>query len=221
MIERDDGQGAGGRGEGDGQTEGARIPIHQRTIEFEAYDDGDEVSVAARLRDDRPWATGSDGIEHVHDLTLRVVVRKEDLVIVAADAHMERFPHAECPSITPHFESLVGLRVGRGYTRAVQELFGGVAGCTHLDQLARTLGPVVVQAVTSCRARARDWGALDAPVHERPGLFARNTCHVWADGGPAEQKVAAGWCPGVGGYPAPPVAVVLGRRRNGLSDPEV
>jgi len=199
----------GGSDDDEGPGGGERIPIHRRTIDFEAYEDGDEVSVLARLRDERPWAAGAGGVEHVHDLSLRVAVRKDDQTIVAAEAAMDRFPHAECPSITPHFATLVGLRVGRGYTRAVQERFGGVAGCTHLDQLARALGPVVVQAVTSCRAKARDWAALDAPVTERSGLFSRNTCHVWADGGPAEQKLAAGWRPGVGGYPAPPVAVVL------------
>ena len=203
---------AGGSSGGDGR---ARVPIHRRTIDFEAFDEGDEVSVVARLRDERPWAAGTDAVEHVHDLSLRVVVRQSDATIVAAEAAMDRFPHAECPAIAPHFGALVGLSVRRGYTRAVQERFGGVLGCTHLDQLARALGPVVVQAVTSCRARRRDWAALDAPGTDRPGLFSRNTCHVWADGGPAEQKVAAGWRPGEGGYPAPPVAVVLRDRGHG------
>jgi len=130
-------------------------------------------------------------------------------VIDEAHATMVRYPHAECPSITEVFDGLVGMNIGRGYTRAVQERFGGAAGCAHLEQLARTIGPVVVQGMTSVRARARDWSRLDDVPAERPRLFPSNTCHVFADGGPAEQKLAAGWRPGVGGYPAPPVEVIL------------
>jgi hypothetical protein len=188
------------------------VLIHRRSIEFEAYDEGDSLSVTGRLRDERPWAADSDRVEHVHDMDLTVVVRKDDLTIMAATAVMVRFPHAECPSITDAFGDLVGLCVSRGYTRAVQERFGGARGCTHLEQLARTVGPVVIQAMTSNRAYERDWQHLDAAPTARPTLFPRNTCHIWADGGVAEQKLAAGWRPGErAGYPAPPVAVFLRR----------
>ncbi|MHB8680983.1 MAG: DUF2889 domain-containing protein [Acidimicrobiales bacterium] len=189
-----------------------RVPLHRRTIDFEAFEDGDSVTVTGRLRDERPWAEGTDMVQHLHDLRLEITVGKADLTITDARAVMDRFPHAECTEITPKFEELKGLRVGQGYTRAVQERFGGVLGCTHLDQLARTIGPVVVQAVTSARAKSRDWASLDAAPDARPTLFPRNTCHVWAEGGAAEQKLAAGWRPGVGGYPSPPVAVILSRR---------
>lgn len=173
------------------------------------------LSVTGRLRDERPWAAGSDLVEHLHDMRLEVEIRISDLTITAARAVMDRFPHAECPDISAKFEQMVGLNVGRGYTKAVQERFGGTAGCTHLEQLARTMGPVVIQAATSTRARARDWVHLDAAPAARPSLFPRGTCHVWADGGVAEQKLAAGWRPGSEGYPAPPVAVILRRTSGG------
>ena len=32
------------------------VAVHRRTIEFEAYDEGDSLSVTGRLRDERPWA---------------------------------------------------------------------------------------------------------------------------------------------------------------------
>ncbi|HVC70453.1 MAG TPA: DUF2889 domain-containing protein [Acidimicrobiales bacterium] len=191
-----------------------RIPLHRRVIEFDAYDEGDCVSITGRLRDERPWASGTDKVEHVHDMELTLTIRKQDLTITAANATMARFPHAECPSITDAFGDLVGLSVSRGYTRAVQDRFGGARGCTHLEQLARTVGPVVIQAVTSARARDRDWRNLDVAPSARPALFARNTCHIWADGGVAEQKLEAGWRPGErAGYPAPPVEVFLRRER--------
>jgi DUF2889 family protein len=197
-----------------GVPEGA-VPIHRRTIEFEAFDTGEHLVVHAELRDDRPWADGEHDVAQLHDMELRVSVRKDDLVIDEAEATMHRYPHAECPSITEAFGALVGLNVGRGYTRAVQERFGGASGCAHLEQLARTVGPVVIQGMTSIRAKAHDWSRLGEGSSDRPRLFPSNTCHVFADGGLAEQKLAAGWRPGVGEYPAPPVEVLL--RRAGLT----
>jgi hypothetical protein len=41
--------------------------------------------------------------------------------------------------------------------------------------------------------------------------WLEDTCHVWARGGPGSQKVALGWRPGPGEYPAPSVAEVAGR----------
>ena len=35
--------------------------------------------------------------------------------------------------------------------------------------------------------------------------WARDSCHVWAEGGVADQKLAAGWRPGIGPYPSLPV----------------
>jgi hypothetical protein len=196
-----------------GEPDGALV--HRRTIEFRAFDAGDHLVVDAELRDDRPWADGERDVAALHDMSLRVSVRKEDLVIDEAEAVMRRYPHTECPSITDAFGGLVGLSVGRGYTRAVQERFAGAAGCAHLEQLARTIGPVVIQGMTSIRAKARDWARLQeeaaAPEAERPRLFPLNTCHIFAEGGVAEQKLAAGWRPGIGGYPAPPVEVFVRR----------
>jgi hypothetical protein len=190
--------------------------VHRRTIEFEARDQGDGLAVTARLRDERPWAAGSDRVEHIHDMELTATVRKEDLTITSAVATMGRFPHEECPSITGAFVGLVGLHVGKGYTRAVQQRFGGARGCSHLEQLARTLGPMVVQAMTSLRARDRDWHHLDSDPTQRPSLMPPDTCHVWSEGGVGEQKLAAGWRPGEGsGYPAPAVEVFLRRREAG------
>jgi Protein of unknown function (DUF2889) len=188
--------------------------VHTRTIEFQSFDEGDHLTVHARLRDDRPWADGKRDVISLHDLGLRVRVRKADLTVEEAEATMDRFPHAECPEITEAFAGLAGLHVGRGYTRAVQERFSGARGCAHLELLARTVGPVVIQAMTSIRAMNRDWevpseSGGDSSPRRRPTLFPLNTCHVFCEGGPAEQKLAAGWRPGIGGYPAPPVEVLL------------
>jgi len=191
------------------------VPVHRRAVDFEVFDVEGDLVVVGRLRDTRPWAAEGAAVATVHDMELRVRVRSTDLTIVGASAEMHAFPHAECPVIEEAFAGLVGLSVARGYTRAVQTRFGGPRGCTHLEQLARSLGPVVIQAVTSQRALSVLRGESEdllAGAGQSGSPWARDSCHVWAEGGPADQKLAAGWRPGVGPYPAPAVVTFLDRR---------
>jgi hypothetical protein len=184
---------------------GEPVPLHRRSIEYEAFDAGESLLVVGRLRDSRPWAEGGHSIASVHDMELRVTVRISDMTITEASANMHTFPHAECPGIVQAFKDLAGLSVARGYTRAVQTRFGGPRGCTHLEQLARSIGPVVVQAVTSRRAQAVSLGLSTDLLSAGTSPWARDSCHVWAEGGVADQKIAAGWRPGIGPYPSLPV----------------
>jgi hypothetical protein len=197
---------------------GSSVPLHVRSIEYQAFDEGDHLTINGRLRDTRPWAADGSYVQFVHDMELRVTVRVEDLTITESDALMHDFPHRECPGIVNAFRALAGLQVGRGFTREVQNRFGGPKGCTHLEHLARSLGPVVVQAVTSKRARARSQGKSDDPIIGTASPWVRNSCHVWAEGGVAEQKVAAGWRPGVGDYPSPSLEEIIEAGRPGPAD---
>ncbi|MGH9081110.1 MAG: DUF2889 domain-containing protein [Acidimicrobiales bacterium] len=187
-------------------------PLHRRVMEFEAYESDPGLLVIGRLRDERPWAEGTSGPSTVHDMELRVTVRTDDMVVVEAVARMHSFPHAECPMIVEAFAGLAGLSVSRGFTRRVQERLGGPRGCSHLEQLARALGPVVIQAVTSRRALAMSRGELRDLSSGTGSPWATNSCHVWAEGGVAEQKLAAGWRPGTGPYPSRPLEAI---RRSG------
>ncbi len=190
------------------------VALHRRAIEFEVFGTGEDLVVVGRLRDTRPWAADGSAVATVHDMELRVRVRQSDLTIVGATAEMHAFPHTECPLIEEAFSGLVGLCVARGYTRAVQSLFGGPKGCTHLEQLARSLGPVVIQAVTSRRALSVSRGESEDLLAGTGGSgspWARDSCHIWAEGGTADQKLAAGWRPGVGPYPSPALVTFLGR----------
>jgi hypothetical protein len=184
------------------------VALHRRSIVYEAFEDGDDLRVRACLEDVRPWADGERIVSLVHDMRLSIAVRAADMTITDATADMQAFPHTECPAILSAFEGLVGLSITRGYTREVQRRFGGPKGCSHLEHLARSLGPVVVQAITSRRARALSRGAASDLLTGAATPWARDTCHIWAEGGVAEQKLEAGWRPGVGPYPAPPLETI-------------
>jgi hypothetical protein len=192
----------------EGSTE---LPLLRRTIEMQVFERNGYHVVVGTLQDRRPWASGEFGPREVHSMELGVVVRLADLVIVDAAATMIDFPHAECPVIEDSFAGLVGLSVSRGYTSAVQERFGRQRGCSHLEFLARALGPVVIQAVTAAGARRIEEGASPGGPSEGGLDWLTNTCHIWADGGVGSEKLSAGWRPLKGEYPAP--AVVEIRRR--------
>jgi hypothetical protein len=170
--------------------------------------------VIGTLHDQRPWARGELGPRDLHHMELGIVVRRSDLVIVDAQATMGTFPHAECPSIEPAFSELIGLSVSRGYTNAVQTRFGRQRGCSHLEFLARALGPVVIQAITSSAAMRMELGDGEETMGGEGRMsWLTNTCHVWAEDGPGTKKVAAGWRPGKAEYPAPSFVEIRRRQQ--------
>jgi len=190
-------------------------PLLRRTIEMQVFAREGYHVVIGTLHDRRPWASGRLGPRDVHQMELGLVVRCADLVIVDAAATMGHFPHPECSTIEGSFSELIGLSVARGYTRAVQDRFGRERGCSHLEFLARALGPVVIQAITAAGARRMENGEAD--VLTGGGMeWLTNTCHIWAEEGIGMQKLAAGWRPGKGEYPAPSLVEI--RRRSGRSD---
>ena len=188
-------------------------PLHRRTIDMQVFERDGHLVVIGILHDQRPWASGRGGPRDVHRMELGIVVRRSDLVIVDAAANMHTFPHTECPTIEDSFTDLIGLSISRGYTNAVQKRFGRERGCSHIEFLARALGPVVIQGLSASMARRLEDGGDEGVVPAQGGVqWLTNTCHLWAEGGIGEQKVAAGWRPAKETYPAPSLVEI--RRRS-------
>ncbi len=142
----------------------------------------------------------------VHDLELTATVSTVDFTVRSVDVKFNTYPHAECPAIAQAYQQLVGVRVGRGWTSAMRERLGGPKGCTHLRELARSMAPVLVQAAFSARVHDNPTREGDEDRLRTVLPFLSGTCHIWAPGGPGEQKLDAGWVPGTTGYPVPTVA---------------
>jgi hypothetical protein len=184
------------------------VPAHRRTITIESFEIDDGLEVRGHLRDERPWAE-ADGIPVLHDMELVVRVDRT-MTITDATARMDSYPHAECRSIEPAFRALVGLSVTRGYTRAVQEALGRARGCSHLEFLARAIGPATIQAMASSSRRRGD-SVVSRSEDAEPSPWLLNTCHLWGEGGIGAEKMKGGWQPGVMRYPTP--SLVELRRR--------
>jgi hypothetical protein len=182
-------------------------PHHRRTIVIEVGDAPEGlVEVTGRLRDERPWATDPLDLPLVHDLGLAVTVSLADFVVRSVRVDFDTYPHAECVDIAAAHQALVGVTLGRGWNAALRERLGGPAGCTHLRELARSMAPTLLQAAFSTRLRQ---GGLDDPEYRESRVWLpliSDTCHVWAQGGVAEQKLDRGWHPGTVLPPIPALA---------------
>jgi hypothetical protein len=194
-------------------SEGDPLPLHRRSITYEAFTAGeDSMRMVASFVDQRPWRDYAPINGVVHQMQLEVTVRVSDRTITSAQARMSAFPHAECPAITDSFSQLVGLRVIGGFGREINKRFSGVLGCSHLHEMSRGLGPAIVQAAISWHSRNR---AQAQEIQTRPSPGVADSCHVWARGGIGEQKFDAGWRIGDPAqpdeYPVPPLAHFLGQ----------
>lgn len=96
----------------------------------------DEVIVDSVFRDS--YGLGDDA-EILHEYAVRLTLDAERLSVVRIEAEPRVLPFPECPGATARLGELTGVPVGelRG---AVARVLAGTAGCTHLNDLLRTVG---------------------------------------------------------------------------------
>jgi len=164
-----------------------REHLHTRTIVCEGYarEDG--------LYDVDGWMTDTKSYDFsnhdrgeiktgvpLHGMGLRLTLDKT-LTIRAVAATMDYTPFNMCPSITPHFQRLVGLNLGKGFSEAVREALGGIQGCVHLVDLLRPIATTAFQTLApegyaALKDRERRGVPVPAPFIDR--------CHAWASDSP-------------------------------------
>ena len=157
---------------------------HSRTIETGTYDYDDARFVTEGILTDRRFkayhlATGDEkqpGI--LHQMAVRLLVGKADLVIRDLEVEMRVIPREECREMTHCLDPVKGLRIVGGFTAKVREIAGGDKGCSHLVALMTALGPAVIQGYGAyCDHNIPDF-VLD---HYE---FLMNTCRNWREDGP-------------------------------------
>jgi hypothetical protein len=171
-----------------------RLPVHIRTIRVDALEttaDGGRPAVLrvhGILEDRRPRGV-PDWLQHdgdvIHHMEVTLTVTWPSLVIAAVEGVMRTFPHAGvCPDALPPLQSLVGVAVGRGFTRAVNERIGRERGCTHVTALILAMGPVVRQGAGAA------FGFVNPGTGANPWFI--NSCQAWREGGPLHRSFLAG-----------------------------
>jgi hypothetical protein len=123
-------------------------------------------------------------------MEVTLTVRHPDLTVRAVDVQMAVFPHPGiCPDALPGVQSLVGLAIDRGFTRAVNQRLGREKGCTHLAALILAMGPVVRQGAGVAFGFGRRRPGTEAAT-ERPWFI--NSCQAWREGGPLHTRWMTG-----------------------------
>jgi len=168
-----------------------RTLLHRRRVHCDGYARADGLfDIEARLLDTRthvfPVLVGEDlpANEPVHQMGLRVTVDRE-LLIRSAEPLMVSGPVPECPNIADAYMQLVGLKIGKGFSRAVKTMFAGRSGCSHMTEMLVPLATVAMQTVWAQQMVERERGgtALDASRNpdQRPALL--DSCHSYRSDG--------------------------------------
>ncbi|XQU69833.1 DUF2889 domain-containing protein [Cupriavidus sp. H18C1] len=155
---------------------------HRRAITAEAYLREDGLwDIEARLTDTKPRdiPLAGGGVRPIgqplHDLWLRVTIDLR-MNVVDAEACSDWVPYpGHCDTIGPAYRQLIGLNLMKGFRKAVRERLGGVAGCTHLTELAGILPTTAIQAFAGDVFKIRD-GASDDSNPEPP--YQLHGCHA-------------------------------------------
>lgn len=153
----------------------SRVLVHTREVVCLGYRRADGLwDIEARMTDKKGYRVQNDfrdvrAGEPFHDMALCVTV-DESLAIVSVKASISAAPHRVCPTVTPNFQRLVGLRISAGFNGELRRRLGGVEGCTHLVEL---FGPLATSAIQSVRPLA------PTPLRsegERPSQI--DSCHA-------------------------------------------
>ncbi|MFW5679331.1 MAG: DUF2889 domain-containing protein [Pseudomonadota bacterium] len=173
-----------------------RVPLHRRAIDCRGFRRADGLfDIEARIVDTKAYTVANRWRgpllpgDPIHDMTLRVTL-DGDLVVREVHAVTDGAPFPVCPTITAAFGSLVGLRIGPGFTRAVRQRLGGMHGCTHLVEL---LGPLATTAIQTIRPLQRR--PADAPPPTRPPGHL-DACHALRRDGPVVREHYPEWYTG-------------------------
>lgn len=178
-----------------GATTGRRH-FHKRVLEFDGWlrEDGN-WEFEARMSDRKPFRSyGMIGTERApmepyHHMWVRFVTDKK-LVTLEIETSMLANPYPECQQAQANFSSLVGVRVARGWRKAVMERVGGMLGCNHMMELLLPLPSMVIQC-TGYGPKFPDMGVEDIRrfmIDNKVGPVG--SCYAWRPGGGAQKQFA-------------------------------
>lgn len=161
---------------------------HKRTIDCQTVQRPDGLwQLEATLFDFKgaPFPTSKGDVmpgAALHHLRLTLVFN-DDLKIQGAQTRLFAGPATDCKHVDTSYAALVGMTLGPGFNRAAQERFGGILGCTHINELLPIATTVAIQTIFAKRVE----GGVAALAAYMP-LF-ENQCHTWRSDGAAIQIV--------------------------------
>jgi hypothetical protein len=159
----------------------------RRDITVESWVADGHVLFTGRLRD--RWIGPSAGEEEeIHGYEVTIETAPPELTIVSVEAIPGHLPFPECPAAAQRLQLLIGLNLGRGFTRTAADILKGVEGCTHLLTIVQTIAG---ERVVANYLRSRVDSETDPSSQARREAMV-NACAGWREGGLAIELSRAG-----------------------------
>jgi len=111
----------------------------RRARRIDVWRDGDTVCIDAAFQDSATSPAG--GRIAVHEYLLSASVDARDFVLRTLHVDPRILPYRECPGATPNAQRMIGTPLRDMRLRVLREL-PGVLGCTHLNDVLRSLADV-------------------------------------------------------------------------------
>ncbi len=136
----------------------ARTRLHTRGVNFECFQRSDGLfDIDAHLVDvkDHDYAllTGvRPAGEPVHDMWARVTIG-DDYIVRAIEVRTDTMPYpGACDRIEPAYARLVGANLLKGFRKTVNEVMGGVQGCSHISEMLAQVPTAAIQMFAGLRS---------------------------------------------------------------------
>lgn len=135
-----------------------RTPIHTRTVTYSSHARPDgRFDIECRIEDRRHFpfkpleGPVKDADTPFHGIGVTLTV-DETLCVTGIAAWLTATPFPECHGAVTPLQSLVGLRLGRGWRQAVDGVLSRSASCTHMREMLYAVPSAAIQAIPSYRA---------------------------------------------------------------------
>ena len=142
---------------------------HIRRVKCEGYARSDGLlDIEGELRDTKNYDFPSStyGLlkagDHIHHMQVRITI-DFSMTILNAEAVTLSGPYQICPKGAENIKGLVGLTIGPGWKRKVQNAIGGAKGCTHITELMGPMATTAFQTLYGEKAKAKREKGEESP----------------------------------------------------------
>jgi hypothetical protein len=150
-----------------GPTDPGREEMHLRRIEMRGFRRRDGLfEIEGIVTDSKPHEFAHPTHDRavpahapIHHMGVRLVI-DANFTVLDASSFTTAAPYPACPEGGRALQSLKGLRMTKGWTRAVRERLSGAASCTHLMELLTPMATAAFQSLGVLRMHEPD--RLDA-----------------------------------------------------------
>lgn len=163
----------------------ARKHSHTRSITLKGYKRDDGLwDIEAHMTDiksydiENQWRDGIMAGEPIHEMWVRLTI-DDTFLVKEVEAVTDNSPFEMCPNITSAYRHLIGIRIGRGWRRAINEKVKGRSGCTHITELLAPLATVSFQTLMGNIQKSANKQSKSHNDRMKPMVL--NSCHAWAE----------------------------------------